>query len=78
MSKLTAHLSTPGCPGYNILFYLFFTNDHKITVVKRNVDSIKSSSLQLMRQSEEYLRGILLQITADVIELDVTGLLEKK
>lgn len=50
-----------------------FTNDHIIIANERNtLDSIKSSSLQLIRQSEEYLRGILLQITDDVIECGMT------
>lgn len=62
---------TPTCPGDEIP--IIFNNDHIIISNERNaVDPIKSSSLQFMRQSVEYFKGILLQITDDVIEWGVT------
>ena len=70
--------STPGCLGDP---HFFFINDHIIIANERNaLDFIKSSSLQLIRQSEKYLRGRLLQITDDVIECSMTHWLawEKK
>ncbi|XP_042841190.1 uncharacterized protein LOC122238333 isoform X2 [Panthera tigris] len=59
------------CPGDEIPIIL--NNDHIIISNERNaVDPMKSSSLQFMRQSVEYFKGTLLQITDDVIEGGVT------